>query len=250
MLCFQDFTSSPTALKDRVILVTGASDGIGRAVALCYAQHGAQVILLGKTQAKLEKVYDEILAIGGAIPALLPFNLENSHAADYQKLADGIDDNYHRLDGLVHCAGILGDITLIEHYAPEVWQKVMQVNLHSVFLLTHALLPLMQQSQRASIIFTSSSVGRQGRAHWGAYAVSKFATEGLMQVLADELSTIGKIRVNSINPGATRTALRASAYPAEDPNLLLNPNEMTGTYLYLMCDEGQSIHGQTLNAQG
>ncbi len=248
-MLLKNFTTSTDALKDRVILVTGASDGIGRAVALCYAAHGAQVVLLGKTQSKLDKVYDEMIAMGGQTPALLAFNLENNNPSDYQKLADAIDDNCHRLDGLVHCAGMLGDITLIEHYAPEVWQKVMQVNLHSVYLLTHALLPLMKRSTHASIIFTSSSVGRQGRAHWGAYAVSKFAVEGFMQVLADEFAATQRIRVNSINPGATRTAMRASAYPAEDPQKLPLPTEITGAYLYLMSEAGKAIHGQALNAQ-
>lgn len=248
-MLLKNFTTSPTALKDRVILVSGAGDGIGRAVALCYAAHGAQVILLGKTQAKLEKVYDDILAAGGPTPALLPFNLENSCEADYQKLADVIDENCHRLDGLVHCAGLLGDITLMEHYAPNVWQKIMQVNVNGAFFLTHAVLPLMKQSEHASIIFTSSSVGRKGRAHWGAYAVSKFAIEGLMQVLADEYAATGRVQVNSINPGATRTSMRASAYPAEDPTTLPNPTDITGAYLYLMCDEGKCVHGQALDAQ-
>lgn len=248
-MLLKNFTTSPTALKDRVILVSGAGSGIGRAVALCYAAHGVQVILLGKTQAKLEKVYDEIIAAGGPTPALLPFNLENSCEADYQKLADVVDENFHRLDGLVHCAGLLGEITLIEHYPPASWQKIMQVNVNGAFLLTHALLPLMKQSEQASIIFTSSSVGRKGRAHWGAYAVSKFAVEGLMQVLADEYAATGRVQVNSINPGATRTNMRSAAYPAEDPTTLLTPAEITGAYLYLMCEDSKTIHGQALDAQ-
>lgn len=244
------FKPKDNALQDRIILVTGAGDGIGRAAAKGFASLGATVILLGKTLEKLESVYDDIEGSQHPLPMLVPFDLESTDEQAYEKVADAIQSQFGHLDGLLHSAGILGDLTLIEHYKPSVWMRVMQTNVNAPFLLTRSLLPLLKQSPYgASIIMTSSSVGRQGRAHWGAYAASKFATEGLMQTLADELANTSTTRVNSINPGATRTKMRALAYPAEDPRKLLQPEEILGTYYYLMCDDSKGVTGQALNAQ-
>lgn len=237
------------AFAGRVILVTGAGDGIGRAVSLALARHGATVILLGRTQEKLEAVYDQIKAEGGAEPAMAPVNLDVARPQDYEALADMFDKEFGRLDGILHNASILGDITPLEQYEYGTWDTVMQVNVNAAFYLTRALLPLLRESDDASILFTSSSVGRKGRAFWGAYAVSKFATEGMMQVLADELENVSRIRVNSINPGATRTRMRALAYPAEDASTLKTPEQIVPAYLYLLGPASTGITGQALDAQ-
>ena len=237
------------AFAGRVILVTGAGDGIGRAVSLALARHGATVILLGRTQEKLEAVYDQIKANGGPEPAMAPVNLDVARPQDYEALADMFDKEFGRLDGILHNASILGDITPLEQYEYGTWDTVMQVNVNAAFYLTRALMPLLRESDDASILFTSSSVGRKGRAFWGAYAVSKFATEGMMQVLADELENVSRIRVNSINPGATRTRMRAMAYPAEDASTLKTPEQIVPAYLYLLGPASTGVTGQALDAQ-
>ena len=237
------------AFAGRVILVTGAGDGIGRAVSLALARNGATVILLGRTQEKLEAVYDQIKAEGGPEPAMAPVNLDVARPQDYEALADMFDKEFGRLDGILHNASILGDITPLEQYEYGTWDTVMQVNVNAAFYLTRALMPLLRESDDASILFTSSSVGRKGRAFWGAYAVSKFATEGMMQVLADELENVSRIRVNSINPGATRTRMRALAYPAEDASTLKTPEQIVPAYLYLLGPASTGVTGQALDAQ-
>lgn len=237
------------AFAGRVILVTGAGDGIGRAVSLALARHGATVILLGRTQEKLEAVYDQIKAAGGPEPAMAPVNLDVARPQDYEALADLFDKEFGRLDGILHNASILGDITPLEQYEYGTWDTVMQVNVNAPFYLTRALMPLLRESDDASVLFTSSSVGRKGRAFWGAYAVSKFATEGMMQVLADELENVSRIRVNSINPGATRTRMRAMAYPAEDASTLKTPEQIVPAYLYLLGPASTGVTGQALDAQ-
>ncbi|RKZ39082.1 MAG: YciK family oxidoreductase [Gammaproteobacteria bacterium] len=244
-----DYTPPPALLAKRIILVTGAGDGIGRAAAKSFAAHGATVILLGRTTSKLEAVYDEIEKAGHPQPAIYPLNLEGASPNDYEDLANTLETEFGRLDGLLHNASLLGTLTPIEHYDIEQWYQVIQVNQNAPFLLTQACLNLMKSSREASIVFTSSSVGRKGRAYWGAYSVSKFAIEGLMQILADELEANTTIRVNSINPGATRTAMRASAYPGEDQKSLPAPEDIMPLYLYLMGPESRELNGQALNAQ-
>lgn len=236
-------------LEDRVILVTGAGDGIGRSAARSFAAHGATVILLGKTAGKLEQVYDEIVADGYPEPLILPLDLQYLSPDSARELAATITTELGRLDGLLHNAALLGSLTTVADYSPERWQQVMQVNVHAAFLLTQALLPLMKQSPDASILFTTSSVGRQGRAFWGAYAVSKFATEGLMETLADELEGVSAVRVNAINPGATRTRMRAAAYPGEDPNTRPAADSLMPLYLYLMGPDSGDCSGYSFDAQ-
>lgn len=249
MSCKIDYQAPSSLLEDRIILVTGAGDGIGREAALAYARHGATVVLLGRTIAKLEKVYDEIEAFGGPQPAIFPLNLEGATLKDYHDMAETLDKEFGRLDGLLHNAGLLGRITPFEQYNPELWEQVMQVNINGPIWMTQALLPLLKSSRDASVVFTSSSVGRKGRAFWGAYAVSKFATEGFVEVLADELEHLGTIRVNSLNPGATRTKMRANAYPGEDPATLRSAAEIMPTYLWLMGPDSHGHNGQRFDAQ-
>ena len=236
-------------LKDKVILITGAGDGIGRAAALTYARHGATVILLGRNLKKLEAVYDEIEQNHWPMPAIYPLNLESARDTDFVRLAETIEQEFGQLDGLLHNASVLGALKPISQFPTSEWMQIMQVNLNAAFMLTRELLPLLRQGDRASVIFTSSGVGHKGRAHWGAYSVSKFATEGLMQVIADEEDGISDVRINSINPGGTRTAMRASAFPGEDPQNLPTPEAIMPVYLYLMGDDSAHVSGQAFHAQ-
>ncbi|WP_297797076.1 YciK family oxidoreductase [uncultured Marinobacter sp.] len=246
----QDYQAPADLLKDRIIMVTGAGSGIGRVAAKAYAAHGATVVLLGRTVSKLESVYDEIEAAGHPKPAIAPLNLEGAAVKEYEELAMTIEDNFGRLDGLLHNAGILGTRSPVELYDPETWNQVMQVNATAPFLLTRAVIPLLRQSTDASVIFTSSGVGRKAKAYWGAYAVSKFAVEGLSQLLSEELDDERhNVRVNSLNPGATRTNMRAHAYPAEDPRQNPAPEELMPSYLYLMGKDSAGVNGQQLDAQ-
>jgi NAD(P)-dependent dehydrogenase (short-subunit alcohol dehydrogenase family) len=184
---YKSYTATAGLLHDRIIMITGASDGIGRALALSAAALGGQIILHGRNVQKLEKVYDEIEALGSAPrPSIAVLDLASANSNAYESLATNLAEEYGRLDGLVHNASIIGDRFSIEQYDAVQWQRVMHVNLTSAFALTQVLLPMVKQAADPSIIFTSSGVGRTGRAHWGAYSVSKFATEGLSQVLADE----------------------------------------------------------------
>lgn len=236
-------------LSERVILVTGAGDGIGRTVALTLARHGATVILLGRTPEKLERVYDEIVAQGSPMPAMAPVNLQIAKPEDYIELAKMFDQEFGRLDGIVHNAALLGDVTPLEKLGPGTWDAVMQVNVTSAFNVTQAMLPLLRASDDASVLFTSSSVGRVGRAYWGAYAVSKAAVENLCQVWSAELENTSSIRVNTINPGATRTDMRALAYPGEEPSTVRPPEDIMAPYLFLLGPDSRGITGQSLDAQ-
>jgi len=235
-------------LASRKILITGAGDGIGRAAALACAQHGASVILLGRTVKKLEKVYDEIERQGWPPAAILPLDLATATSSHYEQLARTIEKEFGHLDGLLHNAADTGTLTPMEHYTPEMWFRVMQVNLNAAWLLTRACLPLMQQSKDASIVFTTADVGRRGRAYWGAYGVSCFGLEGMMQILADELASSGNLRVNSLDPGAVRTGLRSRLYPGEDRNALPAPENIMPAYLYLLGPDSHGENGRAFSA--
>jgi NAD(P)-dependent dehydrogenase (short-subunit alcohol dehydrogenase family) len=237
-------------LAGRVILVTGAGYGIGREAALTYARAGATILLLGRTQAALNDTYDLIEAENLPQAAVLPFDLEQKDEDPFRQLAALINENFNHLDGVLLNASVLGQRTTLENYDFNTWQKVMQINVNGQFALMKHLLPLLRSAPAdASVIFTSSSVGREGRAYWGAYSVSKFATEGLMQVMAQELENTSQIRVNSINPGATRTTMRAAAYPAEDPATVTEAAAIMPLYLHLMSPASIGTHGQSLDAQ-
>ena len=236
-------------LAGRNILVTGAGDGVGSVAAMQFAAHGATVILLGRKQNRLEDVHDRIVAAGGPAPILQLTDLAHATEADYQALAEAIETELGCLHGLLHNAALLGPRTPLAQYAAGSWHELITVNLSAAFLLTKALLPAMHLAGDASIVFTSSGVGRRGRAYWGAYAVSKFGVEGLAQVLADELEGTSTIRVNCINPGATNTRMRRAAYPAESPARNPDPEQIMAAYLYLMCPASIGVNGQSLDAQ-
>ena len=244
-----EYSARPDLLKDRVILVTGAGRGIGEASAKAYAAHGATVLLLGKNEDSLNEVYDQIEAAGHPQPVVIPFNLETALPHQYDELAATIEAEFGRLDGLLHNAAILGPRTPLEQLSGDNFMRVMQVNVNAMFMLTSTLLPLLKLSEDASVVFTSSSVGRKGRAYWGAYGVSKFATEGLMQTLADEVEGVAPVRANSVNPGATRTGMRAQAYPGENPASNPLPEAIMPVYLYLMGPDSRGVNGQAFDAQ-
>lgn len=243
------YVAPQNLLYGRVILITGAGNGIGRAVSLAAAKAGARTILLGRTVAKLESLYDEIIRAGCPEPGLCPMNLASASLDDYSALAEKINEEYGRLDGLLHNASILGDRVPLQTYDPNTFLRVMQVNFNAEVFMTQIMLPLLMKSEDASIVLTTSGVGLKPRAYWGAYALSKYATEGFGYLLADELENTSQIRVNLINPGATRTPMRAAAYPGEDPMTLKTPEDIVNPYLFLLGPDSRGITGQRFNAQ-
>lgn len=236
-------------LAGQVVLVTGAGDGIGRAAAKTFALHGAHVVLLGRTRSKLEAVFDWIEAHTDTQPVIVPMDLEQMNDDSADALYNAISDTYGRLDGILHNASLLGPKVPIAHYPTHEWQRVIMVNSTAPFILTKSLLSLLDARPRAAVVFTASGVARKGRAYWGAYAVSKFAQEGLMETLADELAQTSSIVTASINPGGTRTSMRAAAYPAENPDTVPMPETHMDLYLYLFAEAPKTLHGLPINAR-
>lgn len=249
MLDPRTYSAPADLLRDRVILITGASDGIGRAVAKAAAAHGARVILHGRNVKRLEAVYDAIVAAGQPRPSILPLDLEKAGQAEYDALVAALEKEFGRLDALLHNAGMLGERAPVEHYDVAKWLRAMHVNANVPFILTQRCLPLLRQSKDASIIFTSSGVVPRPRAYWGAYLPSKWASDGLMRMLADELENQPTMRVNSIDPGPVRTNLRLQAYPAEDRSALADPGSIVAPYLFLMGPDSKGISGRTFECQ-
>ncbi len=242
------YQAPPDVLQGRVIAITGAGSGIGRAVALAAARHGAQLVLIGRNVKRLEGVHAQIRALARAEASIAPLDLERALASDYDALASALQQRYGRLDGLLHNAALLGALTPIEHADLPSWCRVLHVNLTAACALTQVLLPALRACADASLVFTSSSVGRRGRANWGAYAVSKFGVEGLCQVLAEELQG-SNVRVNAINPGATRTTLRRQAYPGENAETLATPESIVNAYLWLLGPASRGVSGASLDGQ-
>jgi len=249
MLDPRTYIAAPDLLHDRVILITGASDGIGKAVAQAAAAHGARVILHGRNVKRLEAVYDSIVGAGQPRPSILPLDLEKAGPAEYEALVAAIEKEFGHLDVLLHNAGMLGERAPIEHYDVGKWMRTMHVNANVPFLLTQHLLPLLRKSADGSIIFTSSGVVPRPRAYWGAYLASKWASEGMMRMLADELESVPTLRVNSIDPGKVRTNMRLQAYPAEDRSKLAAPEAIVAPYLFLFGPDSKGISGRTFDCQ-
>jgi NAD(P)-dependent dehydrogenase (short-subunit alcohol dehydrogenase family) len=243
------FTPDPDLLAGRIILITGAGSGLGKALAIESARAGAGVILCGRNQSKLERVYDEIESLGGPRPALALLDLASATAVDYDNLAATIGSEFGKLDGVVHAAGLLGDRTPLEQYDVPTWCRVLHVNLTAPFILTQVLLPNLRRSPDASVIFVSSGVVKNPRPFWGAYAVAKSGLESVRSMFSQELEGEANIRVNSVNPGRMRTAMRAAAYPAEDPNTVPTPASVSGPFLYLLSAQSRGIDGQYIEAQ-
>jgi NAD(P)-dependent dehydrogenase (short-subunit alcohol dehydrogenase family) len=248
---FDPRTHLPKAgeLKGRVIMVTGAGAGIGRAVSLALAQAGAEVILLGRTVRKLEAVHAEIAKLGAAEASIVPLDLERALPPDYEAVTAAIEKRYGRLDGLLHNAALLGTLTPLDQYDVPTFMRVMHVNVTAAFVLTQHLLPLLRASQDGAVLFTSSGVGKRGRAYWGAYSISKFAVEGMTQVLAHETEGNSRVRVNSIDPGKVRTAMRRQAYPSEAQDSLPTPESLTAPYVALLGPASRGITGQRFAIQ-
>lgn len=240
----RDWLPAPGCLQDRVILVTGAANGIGKAVVKDMAAFGATTILLDRDVPGLEQTYDEIVAAGHPEPAIYPMDLQGAAPDDYTQLARTLEDEFRQLDGLVHNAAQLAALVPFANFDHELWFQTLQTNLNAPYLMTVACLGLLNASEDASIVFTSDAVGRHGKAYWGAYAVSKAGLEAFMQVLADELEVNTKIRANSIDPGPVRSTLRRTAYPAENSNTLNEPESVTRPFLYLAGPDSRGITGQ------
>lgn len=235
---------APELLKGRIILLTGAANGIGRALADALAAHGATLVLLDKDVHGLELAYDGITAAGHPEPALYPMDLSGAGPDDYRTLAETLAREFGRLDGIIHNAAELGALVPIDNYETELWFRTLQVNLNAPALLTMACLDLLKASADASVIFTSDAVGRHGRAYWGAYGVAKAGLENFMQTLADELESGTAVRANSVDPGPVLTGLRRIAYPGEDSADLKRPADVVRPFLFLASTDSRGITGQ------
>jgi NAD(P)-dependent dehydrogenase (short-subunit alcohol dehydrogenase family) len=244
-----DWSPADTSLQDRIILITGAANGIGAALAQACAEQGATVVLLDKVVRSLEQVYDRIEAAGAPQPAIYPMDLEGAAEKEYFDLAATLEKEFGRLDGLVHNAAMLGALVPMAHFEADLWYRILQINLNAPFMLTRACLAPLMQSPDASIVFSADSVGRKGKAYWGAYGVSKAGAENLMQILADELETNTPVRVNSVDPGPVATAMRNLAYPGENPERLAKPEDVLRPYFYLLGADSRGISGQQFDSQ-
>lgn len=236
-------------LRDRVILITGAAGGLGAVAAKACAAEGATIVLLDKMIPGLEKVYDQIVAGGGPQPAIYPFDLNGAGQQDYYDLANVLEEKYGVIHGLLHSAAEFGFLTPISCLNPVTWSTVVNVNLNAPFLLTQVLLPLLQRAADASIVFTSDSSARRGRAYWSIYGISKIAVEGFANTLADELESGGVVRVNTLVPGPIASPLRKRAYPAEDMDKLPAPDTLRHLYCYLLGPASQGVTGRIFEGQ-
>ncbi len=238
-------SSADKILLGKVALITGGSRGIGRAIAAAYAMAGARVFICGRNSADVDDALCEIRAQGGSIDGVAG---DISRARDAQRIVRAALERFGVIDVLVNNASILGPREAIAEYPLEAWEEVIRINLTGLFLMTHEVLPAMLARRAGSIINLTSGVGRAGKAKWGAYAVSKAGLEGFTQVLAEEVKSAG-IRVNAVNPAATRTQMRAQAYPAEDPTTLPAPDKIVPIFVHLAADASKEITGQSLNAR-
>ena len=243
---FENYSAPKDLLKDRVILVTGAGQGLGRAAALAYATYGATVILHGRKVGKLERVYDEVEALGKASALIYPLNLEYAEDTDFIVLAQAIEQQLGRLDGILHNAAFLYGLSPIENQTIEQWRTMLQVNLITPFALNKACLPLLKTAPDASVIMTSSSQGHQPSAFWGGFTVAKAGIEALMKVQADEWESMSNLRINAIVPGIVNSPQRAKTHPGEIKQSLRQPEDLMTTYLYLMGPDSKGMSGQTV----
>lgn len=242
----KDYAPAPDILKDRVILVTGASSGLGRLMSLAYASHGATVALLARDEARLESVYDEIVATGGPEPAIFPFDLAAADDRGMEALAGVIAHHLHRLDGILHSAYAFNNLSLLHLQTMQQWQALLQVNLVAPFGLTRACLPLLKNSPDASIIFTGDTHAHQPAAYWGGYAVAKAGLETLVKIWAEELEQYSHIRMNALIPGAVATTLLSRTHPGQLASALPSPSSLIPFYMYLMGPDSRSVRGKIL----
>jgi NAD(P)-dependent dehydrogenase (short-subunit alcohol dehydrogenase family) len=230
-------------LQGKVVMITGASRGLGKALTLACAEEGANLVISSRNADSLDPVAEEAEGSGVEILAI-PGDV--SRSTHVEMLVEAAVERFGRIDVLINNAGLLGPRVPIEEYPEDEWRKVLEANLTGPFLLTRAVIPHMPEG--GSIVNMTSGVSIEGRPHWGAYSVSKFGVEGLTQILAAELEERG-IRVNSVDPGGMRTQMRASAYPDEDPTTRITPEENTSVFLYLASNESRNVTGERFRAQ-
>jgi len=242
---WKDFELGKNALTDKVILVTGAADGIGKAVTTALAKHGATVLMLDKKARHLEKLSDEITERGYTSPIILPIDLMEITPESATVLAQAVHDDIGYLDGLLHNAAELGSPSPLDQYDMDYWNAVMHTNLQAPYILTRALLPLLKQDHQTNLLFTSADVGRQAAPYWGAYSIAYAGLEAQMTIWAEELETISNIQVNSIDPGAVRTSLRRRSHPGESQSSLPAPQSITPAYLKVF-GTNHDFHGAKL----
>lgn len=237
------------SLTGQTILITGAAGGLGATAALALAGQGATIILLDRNVPRLEDVYDRIVDCGAPEPAIYPFDLAGANEDQYNELARIVGDKYGALQGLLHSAAELGTQGPIATQPTASWGHTLNVNLNAAFLLTRVLLPVLQKSAQASVVFTSDSSVRNARAYAGAYGVAKIALEGLARILAEELEAARKIRVNTLIPGPVNSPMRNRIYPGEDKNSLADMNSLEAVYVYLFGPESIGVTGQSIDQQ-
>jgi NAD(P)-dependent dehydrogenase (short-subunit alcohol dehydrogenase family) len=242
----KNFQPGKDYLSDRIILITGATRGIGRAIAMECARQGATILLIAKDLKRLEQVYDEILELDARQPAILNIDLEAANADDYKTIADSIETEYGRLDGLVHNAGRVGGLTPLANIDLDTWSKLTTLHLHAPFLLSRACLPLLYKSKDPSIVFTIDEITK---AYWGAYGVTKFGQLGLLHIMADELESDPQIRVNGINPGKVATHLRTHNFPGINPNEFPTPESVVPAFVYLLGEASRGITNQVIRLE-
>jgi len=245
MIVSRDHIFKDGELKDKVILVTGANRGFGLAITMDLSKAGATVIMLGRDLGSLEYAYDAVVDAGYKEPILYPLDLEGATPENYQELQDNVLEKFDKLDGLIHNAAILGAQMPIEQYDIKLWYSTLQINLSAPFMLTQFLIPALVKSEDARILFLSSSVGREARAYWGAYSVSKFGIEGFAKTLSEELEKTN-ISVNTVDPGKLRTEMRRTAYPAEDSSTVPMPEEKSAAIVYLLSNLSPKMNGEQL----
>jgi NAD(P)-dependent dehydrogenase (short-subunit alcohol dehydrogenase family) len=233
-------------LKDRVILVTGAGQGLGRAAALAFARHGATVVLLGRSTPKLEMVYDEIVASGGAMPAIFPMDLAAAEDSHFDSLAQAIGHQLQHLDGILHCAAAFDNISPLQLQTIPQWQQLLKVNTIVPFAINRACEHLLKRSPDASVVLVGESHGHQPAAYWGGFAVSKAGLEAYARIQAEEWSDLANLRINLLLPGPIHSPQRAKSHPAENKEALAQPEAVANTLLYLMGPDSHDRRGEII----
>jgi NAD(P)-dependent dehydrogenase (short-subunit alcohol dehydrogenase family) len=244
------YTASPDLLRSRVILVTGASAGIGEAAARALAAHGATVILHGRNMQRLERVYDEIAGTGAPEPAILPLDLAAAGEREFENLEQTVRAQFGRLDGILHNAAHFVHLTALENERMDDWLRLLRVNLVAAFALTRACLPLLRTAPDASVLVTGETHGLLPGAFWGGFAVSKSALLAYTRIQAQEWETHANLRINLVVPGKVDSPCRARTHPGESRTARATVETLMPLYLYLMGPDSRGVSGQVFEADG